>query len=338
MQIKPAPASCYRKPRIDETDHPEARRRLAILAKVAALRERGVSVELALLAAEVPRSTYYRWRRALRRDGVRGLVPRSRRPRRVRQPRWTREAERRVWALRRRYPFMGKRRLRVLLAREGVRLSESTVGRIVAKGMRRGRIRPCAFCRGRVTVKQRRRFDGHAQRWRYGQRARQPGELVQIDHLSASRESKQLKEFKAVSPVGKQLVARVYSRATARNAKRFPDAVRADLPHDLLSVQVDGGSEFRAAFEQACEELRIPLYVLPPRRPQYNGCVERANDTTRVEFWNLYDGEFTVEAANRALADYQHFHNHVRPHQALDWLTPNEYLISKDCPSQSQMS
>ena len=162
MQIKPAPVSCYRKPRIDETDHPEARRRLAILTKVAALRERGVSLEVALLAAEVPRSTYYRWRRALRRDGVRGLVPCSRRPRGVHRPRWTREAEQRVWALRRRYPFMGKRRLRVLLAREGLRLSESTVGRIVAKGVRRGRIQPCAFCRGRVTVKQRRRFDGHA--------------------------------------------------------------------------------------------------------------------------------------------------------------------------------
>ena len=157
-----APASCYRKLRIDETDHPEARRRQAILTKVDALRARGMSLELSLLAAEVPRSTYYRWRRALRRDGVRGLVPCSRRPRGVHRPRWTRGAEQRVWALRRRYPFMGKRRLRVLLAREGLRLSESTVGRIVAKGIRRGRIQPCAFCRGRVTVKQRRRFDGHA--------------------------------------------------------------------------------------------------------------------------------------------------------------------------------
>ena len=39
-----------------------------------------------------------------------------------------------------------------------------------------------------------------------------------------------------------------------------------------------------------------------------------------------------------ALANYQHFHNHVRPHQALDWKTPNEYLQqSKDCPIQSHM-
>ena len=134
-------------------------------------------------------------------------------------------------------------------------------------------------------------------------------------------------------------MARAYSRATAHNAKRFLEAVRNDLPHPLLSVQVDGGSEFRADFEQACQALHIPLYVLPPRRPQFNGCVERANDSTRVEFWNLYQGELTVADASRALADYQHFHNHVRPHQALDWKTPNEYLQqSKDCPTQSHMS
>ena len=77
-----------------------------------------------------------------------------------------------------------------------------------------------------------------------------------------------------------------------------------------------------ADFEQACQDLGIPLFVLPPRRPRFNGCVERANDSTRVEFWNLYLGHFTVADANRALADYQHFHNHVRPHQSLDWKTP----------------
>ena len=66
--------------------------------------------------------------------------------------------------------------------------------------------------------------------------------------------------------------------------------------------------------------------MLPPKRPQLNGCVERTNDTTRVEFWNRYDGDFTVKAANRALADYQRFQHQVRPHQALDFMTPDEYL------------
>ncbi len=86
----------------------------------------------------------------------------------------------------------------------------------------------------------------------------------------------------------------------------------------------------------AARNSRSPLS--PPRRPQLNGCVERANDTTRVEFWNRCDGDFTAGAANRALAKYQRFHHQVRPHQALDFMTPDEYLRkNKDSPARSHM-
>ena len=30
----------------------------------------------------------------------------------------------------------------------------------------------------------------------------------------------------------------------------------------------DGGSEFGAEFEQACQDLGIPLFVLPPKNPE----------------------------------------------------------------------
>ena len=93
-----------------------------------------------------------------------------------------------------------------------------------------------------------------------------------------------LKEFRAVCPVSKFMVTRVYSRATAGNAKRFLMDLLGALPFPLLSVQVDGGSEFMAGFEDACEERRVPLHVLPPRRPQWNGCVERTNRSARIEF------------------------------------------------------
>ncbi len=36
-----------------------------------------------------------------------------------------------------------------------------------------------------------------------------------------------------------------------------------------------------AKFETACQNLDLPLYVLPPRRPQYNGCVERAHSKAK---------------------------------------------------------
>ena len=55
--------------------------------------------------------------------------------------------------------------------------------------------------------------------------------------------------------------------AARTNCTSFAQA----LPFDLISIQVDGGSEFRDEFEQACEVLKNPLFVLPPRKP--NGMV-----------------------------------------------------------------
>ena len=102
----------------------------------------------------------------------------------------------------------------------------------------------------------------------------------------------------------------------------------------LANAGVDGGSEFRAEFEDACQTLNFSLAVLPPKSPQLNGVVETANDSSRTEFWNLYDGNLTVKNAGPALAEYQRFYNHVRPHYALDLMTPMEYLL-QNRPAES---
>ena len=185
-----------------------------------------------------------------------------------------------------------------------------------------------SFCEGRVKPKRRCSFAKWATRWKYGSKARRPGELVQIDHMTYTDGGQTLKEFRAVCPVSKFMVTRVYSRATAGNAKRFLMDLLGALPFPLLSVQADGGSEFMAGFEDACEELRVPLHVLPPRRPQWNGCVERANRSARIEFWSLYDGPLTVAGVAPALARFEFFFNYERPHTSLAYRTPNEYLAA----------
>ena len=76
-----------------------------------------------------------------------------------------------------------------------------------------------------------------------------------------------MKEFKATCPVSKWSGLQVYSRATSRNAKRFLAYLKEQAPFPIRSLQVDGGSEFRDEFEQACQEAGIPLYVLPPKNP-----------------------------------------------------------------------
>ena len=59
------------------------------------------------------------------------------------------------------------------------------------------------------------------------------------------------------------------------------------IPFPVRALQVDGGSEFYADFEAACQRKEIPLFVLPPKSPKLNGHVERANRTHTEEFYEV---------------------------------------------------
>lgn len=100
----------------------------------------------------------------------------------------------------------------------------------------------------------------------------------------------------------------------------------------IRSIQVDGGSEFMKDFEKVCEENGINLYVLPPKRPQYNGGVERGNRTFREEFYAnktlLADSHGALRfELNKAVFKY----NSYRPHFSLKGSTPLEYIFNS-CP------
>ena len=55
------------------------------------------------------------------------------------------------------------------------------------------------------------------------------------------------------------------------------------------SDQVDGGSEFMAAFEDHCRTNGLELVALPPKWPDLKGAVERAQSSWRHEFYASYD-------------------------------------------------
>ncbi len=103
-----------------------------------------------------------------------------------------------------------------------------------------------SFCEGRVKPKRRRRFAKWARRWKYGAKATRAGELVQVDHMTYTCEGRTLKEFRAVCPVSRFMVARVFTRATAGNARRFLGDLVGALPFPVLSIQVNGGSDVHA--------------------------------------------------------------------------------------------
>src|SRR5438309_371872 len=89
------------------------------------------------------------------------------------------------------------------------------------------------------------------------------------------------------------------------------------MPFPIRAVQIDGGPEFAAEFEQACQQRGLHLFVLPPRSPKLNGAVERANRTHTEEFYQVTAYSLEMKKLNRELRHWEKIYNTVRPHHAL---------------------
>jgi putative transposase len=123
-------------------------------------------------------------------------------------------------------------------------------------------------------------------------------------------------------------VVELSARATARAATAVLDRLVERTPFGIRAISIDNGSEFMAEFELACAERGIALFVLPPRSPKLHGAVERANRTHTEEFYEVTDAPAELGALRTALRDWETVYNTIRPHQALGYLTPAEYLAS----------
>jgi putative transposase len=292
----------------------------------------GLTAAQAARAVGASRASLYRWQKR--------VEPRSRRPHRLRPKTWSSELVQAVERLRDDNPMWGRAKLGPLLRAEGFAVSDATVGRILAHLVARGAVQSVPSLRRRARTRRWTPRRRHAVRLPKGLKPDRPGGLVQIDTVFLTlAPGHTAKQFTAYCPVAKWTVAKAFRRATAKAASLFLDKVLAEMPFPVQAIQVDGGSEFKAEFEEACQAKQIPLYELPPRRPQLNGAVERCNGAWRYEFYACHDLPTSVEALNPYLDAFQHRYNHHRPHGALAGRTPAQYLQSiSDGAQPSQIS
>jgi len=247
------------------------------------------------------------------------------RPRRLRQPTWTPELLDAVRQERERYPRWGKEKIAIMARTQGWQVSTSMVGRILTDLKRRGVLRLPL----RLSLSKRTRAAPrpHAVRKPKEWRVLEPGDLIQFDTQKQTPEPGiTIHHFGARDTVSRWDVVGVYSRATARNGRDFLQQVLARMPFSVKAVQIDGGSEFKAEFEEACAALALPLFVLPPNSPKLNGRVERSHRTHEEEFYECYEGDLTLRELRPALRAWESVYNRVRPHQALGYRTPLAWL------------
>lgn len=274
----------------------------------------------------ISRQTFYRWQRRYDPYDLTTLEERSHCPRRRRRPTWSFPLAEKVLGLRLQFPRWGKDKLAVLLRRQRCSVSTSMVGRILVQLKAQGRL--VEPSRSGVPGSRRAlRPRPYAVRKPKQYAVLEPGDLVEVDTLDVRPvPGVVFKQFTARDLVSRWDVIQAHPRATAQSATQFLDTLQHRMPFPIRAVQVDGGSEFAADFEQACQQRALHLFVLPPRSPKLNGAVERANRTHTEEFYQVTACSLEMNQLNRELRQWEKIYNTVRPHQALGYLTPLQFL------------
>lgn len=272
--------------------------------------------------------TFYRWKARFDPYNLKTLEEESRRPHMVRQPETSVRVIERIMALREEHPRWSRDKLAVLLEREGIKVSGSTVGRVMARLKARGLLVEPQGVRLAKLARKRRRKPRYAVRRPKGYKVEAPGDLVQVDTLHVRLLPNELRiQFRAHDAISKRAALKVYKKQTSGAGAEFLHHLKMKFPFRIKAIQIDGGSEFMDEFEKACQRRNIKLFVNPPHRPEMNGGVERGNRTDREEFYEVKELSLDMEELNLQLEEYEREFNYVRPHKALDMKTPHEYHL-----------
>ena len=122
-------------------DNPTVQDRLRKLKQAEAFRKHGVAWTEIQSLVGISRATCYRWKKRLEREGLKGLAPKSKRPKHLRQKvHWTPEVLTAIETLRKQNPTWGRWPIWLALKRQGFNISERTVGRLLAYLEERGRV------------------------------------------------------------------------------------------------------------------------------------------------------------------------------------------------------
>ena len=262
------------------------------------------------------RNTLGKWLRVFDAGNLRSLETRSRKPRRLRQRAASSVKDSRLIALRKEHPLWGKMKIAVLY--------RSTYGEPITSWYVQRVIEAYRLYPRRRKPKQRHPAAGYAKKRITELTAKQPstGFLLHLDtivlHLFGVKRYI-LTALDHHSRLGYAWMTASHASAAARD---FLDRLRYLLGGQIENLHTDNGSEFLKHFHTAAETLGLTRYWSRPKTPKDNAHLERFNRTLKEEF--LREGNFHPDPAtfNPKLTDWLIEYNSVRPHQALNYLTP----------------
>jgi len=282
------------------------------------LRTHNNDVSLTARHFGLDRKTVRKWRDKLNQTGIMGLNDKSHRPKNVRKPTTNWQTVSEIVRIRKQYPAWSKYKIRKILSRQNMIVSASTVGRVLK---RKGLIKE------KLSRKRSKAARNPRKRFPKGFKIASSGDMIQIDtkyvNLIGGR---RIYQFTAIDVLTKRRVLKYYSSLASRNGADFLRHCLKRIPFTIKNIQTDNGPEFLKHFDILCKELDIPHYFIYPRTPKQNTYVEVSHLADQNEFYSQGNIGCDIELMQKRLEEWEHTWNHIRPHEALNYLTPEEYL------------
>lgn len=269
----------------------------------------------------VKRSTYFLWKKKVNFQGkLTSLVPRSTRPKRVRQMQVDPRIVLFIKNVREQYGRIGKEKLKILLSEYckeiGIPAIKATA---IGKIIKRNRF----FFEGRKKYKRKRT---NVLRVKKAPKEKIPG-YIEFDSVIVRILNTTHVFITVIDVVTKQADCIYSSTPTSSRAKQLLVSFQQKYPYPIRAIQTDNGSEFLGFFEEYCQEQSIPHVFTYPRSPKINGVVERFNRTIQEEFIERSDSLYLgKESINTHLQKYLNWYNQTRPHQSLGYKSPSQYI------------
>ena len=181
-------------------------------------------------------------------NGRSSLAPRSKRPHRVRTPILPQEIKDTVCWWRRALPFLGKEKITVLLKREGIRVSSSSVRRFIQR-------ESLPSAPKRFVARRKRRVRRERKPLSYD--IKNAGDLVALNTIVPQERGRKKYVITAIDLFSRISLARSYSRPNSRNAADLLRRMRIALGVPVKAVNTDNGGEFLLPFEEAYQREKI---------------------------------------------------------------------------------
>jgi len=285
------------------------------------------------------RKLIYVWRKRLKESEGRlsCLIPKSTKPKKVREMITDPRIIGFIRKLREEHPRLGKEKIKPLLdaycQETGVdSISASTIGKVIKRNnlffQKAGRMyhNPAS---GWARRKKKKRL-----RVRYAPKPQYFGYL-QLDSVAIFLDGMRRYIFSAIDVKLKFSFSLAYATLNSRNGKDFFQKLEKVYPLTIKVVQTDNGLEFLGEFDQYLQGKKIPHYFIYPRCPRINGVVERYQRSLKEEFINHHlDSIHDIPFFNKEMIQYLIWYNTKRVHQSLGLKSPMDYLLLKGLMSK----